>query len=240
MANSIDQFKSLISQKDGIARNNVFRVKLPSIPGATSEEVNLLCKDVQLPGRQILTNERKIGMKMEKIPYGYAVTDVSMTFHVLNDYGIRNYFEVWQNLAVDQDTYELGYQRGQGKFGFDIQIEQLKKGFGLPVYSTPLGIPKLPTALQNRLPKIGPFDFAQGELDLNFITGDDVVYSCTLIDAFPTSLNALQLNNEMDGVLELNVSMSYTNWKANEVALQSKTNKFIQTMIGTAISRAGQ
>ena len=236
MAN-IEQMKSLISRKDGIARSNVFRVKLPSLPGATSEEVNLLCKDVVLHGKQVLTNERKVGMKTQKTPYGYGVSDVSMTFYVLNDYGIRKYFEVWQNLAVNQDAHEIGYLRGQEGYGKQIVIEQLKKGIGLPVYSTPLGIPKLPSEIQNRLPRFGPIDLAQGQLDLNYVTNDDVIYSCTLIDAFPTTMNDIQLNNELDGVVEVNVQLSYTNWFANGVNIPSATEKFIQTQIGTALSR---
>jgi len=91
--NTIDQFKSLVTQRNGIARPNLFRVKLPTLPGATSEELNILCKDVTIPGRQILTSNRQIGMKLEKIPYGYSVPEVSMTFHVLNDYGVKEYFE---------------------------------------------------------------------------------------------------------------------------------------------------
>jgi len=234
---SIDTMKSLISRKDGIARPNVFRVKLPSLPGATSEEVNLLCKDVVLPGRQVLTNERKIGMRTQKTPYGYGVSDVSMTFHVLNDYGIRKYFEVWQNLAVNQEDHSVGYVRGKEGYGKQIVIEQLKKGIGLPIYQTPLGIPKLPSELQNRLPKLGPIDLAQGQLDLNYVTNDDVIYSCTLIDAFPTTMNDIQLNNELDGVVELNVQLSYTNWYANQIDVPSATEKFIQTQIGTALGR---
>ena len=234
---SVDQLKSLVSRKDGIARPNVFRVKLPSIPGATSEEVNLLCKDVILPGKQVLTNERKIGMQMQKVPYGYAVTDISMTFQVLNDYGIRKYFDTWQSLAVDQDGQTAGYLRGKEGYGKQIVIEQLKKGIGLPVYSTPLGIPKLPSEIQNRLPKFGPIDLAQGQFDLDFVTGDDVIYSCTLFDAFPTTMNDIQLNNDVDGVVELNVQMSYTKWIPNEVEATSNIEKFLTTQIGTAIGR---
>jgi hypothetical protein len=229
---SIEQLKSLISSKGGVARPNVFRVLLPSIPGATSSEVNLLCKDVQLPGRQIMTSERQIGMKLEKMPYGYAVTDLSMTFHVLNDYGIRQYFEAWQNLAVDQTTYEIGYQ---SDYSFDITIQQLKKGFSMPIYSTPLGLPKLPTMLQNRLPKIGPIDLAQGQLDLDYVTSDHVIYSCTLIDAFPTSLNAIALGNDQEGIAELNVQLSYTNWKSS-VTQSNSTNDFIDVLKGTALT----
>lgn len=236
MAN-IDQFKSLMSRKGGIARANVFRVKLPSIPGATSEEVNLLCKDVQLPGRQIMTNERLIGMKTEKIPYGYAVTEVSLTFHVMNDYGIKQYFEQWQNLAVDQNTFEVGYQKGKGGYAFDIVIEQLKKGISLPVYSTPIGLPRLPTIVQNRLPQLGPFDLAQGQLDIDFVTPEQIAYSCTLLDAFPTSMNAIQLNNELDGLVELNIQMSYTNWKSNQTPTPNSQNDFVNTLIGTGLTR---
>lgn len=234
---SIDQLKSLVSRKDGIARPNVFRVKFPSIPGATSEEVNLLCKDVVLPGKQIITNERKIGMQTHKVPYGYGVSDISMTFHVLNDYGIRKYFDVWQSLAIDQDGQTAGYLRGREGYGKQIVIEQLKKGIGLPIYSTPLGIPKLPSEIQNRLPKFGPIDLAQGQFDLDFVTGDDVIYSCTLFDAFPTTMNDITLNSEMDGVVELNVQLSYTKWISNEVESANNIEKFLMTQIGTAIGK---
>ena len=63
---SLDDFKALVSQKDGIARTNVFRVELPSLPGATKTQLNLLCKDVNLPGRQIITRERTIGIVNKK------------------------------------------------------------------------------------------------------------------------------------------------------------------------------
>jgi hypothetical protein len=234
---SLDQFKSLVSQKGGAARNNIFRVKMPSIPGASSSDVNLLCKDIVRPGKQILTTERRIGMQIQKVPYGYAVTDISMTFHVLNDYGIRKYFDTWQRLAIDQNGQSSGYLRGQSGYGKQIVIEQLRKGIGLPVYSTPLGIPTLPAEIQSRLPKLGPFDFAQGQLDLDFITSADVVYSCTLQDAFPTTMNDISLNNEQNGTVELNVQMSYTKWVANEAEATSNADRFVQTQIGTALGK---
>jgi len=229
MAN-IDQFKSLISSKQGVARPNVFKVELPSIPGASSTDVNLLCRDVQLPGRQIITFDKQIGLKTEKVAYGYTKDDVSMTFLVLNDYGIKNYFEAWQRLAVDPETYEVGYFNEYVK---QVKIYQLKKGFSVPVYSTPLGLPRLPTILQNRLPSIGPFDFAQGQFDLDFITGADIVYECTLIDAFPTTMNAIQLNNELDGLVELNISFSYTNWRGSATQVRSDLGS---TVAGTILT----
>lgn len=229
MAN-IDQFKSLISSKQGVARPNVFKVELPSIPGASSSDVNLLCRDVQLPGRQITTFDRQIGLKTEKVAYGFVKDDVSMSFLVLNDYGIKNYFEQWQKLAFDPETYEIGYFNEYVK---QIKIYQLKKGFSVPVYSTPLGLPRLPTILQNRLPSLGPFDLAQGQFDLDFITGEDIVYECTLIDAFPTTMNSIQLNNELDGLVELSVTFSYTNWRGSPRQVRSDLGS---TAVGTILT----
>lgn len=191
MANSIDQLKSLISEKGGLARANVFRVELPTLPGVTSSNLNLLCKDVVLPGRQILSRERQIGIPIEKIAYGYAVDDVPMTFHVLNDYGVKQYFEYWQNLAVNQNSYEIGYKDDYAK---PVKIQQLRKGIAFPGFNRTIGI---------------------FEIDVDFVSSADVVYECILDDAYPTTMNALQLNNELEGVLELNVQLSYRNWRSS-------------------------
>lgn len=188
---SVDELKSLISAKDGIARSNIFRVELPSLPGANSSTLNLLCKDVQLPGRQLLSRERQIGIPTQKIAYGYAVDDVSMTFHVLNDYGVKQYFEYWQNLAVNQNSYEIGYKDDYAK---PVKIQQLRKGLSFA------GLDR----------NIGLFN-----IDIDFVSSADVVYECVLNDAFPTTMNSIQLNNELDGVVELNVQLSYKNWNSS-------------------------
>jgi hypothetical protein len=233
MVQSIDQFKSMISSKQGLARTNLFRVKLPSLPGGTSEEMNILCKDVQLPGRQILTNERQIGMQNIKVPYGYAVQDVSMTFHVLNDYGVKEYFETWQNLAVNQNRYEVGYQKGHGGYARDIEIEQFKKVQRLPRRFTQEF--KSTNSITQFLPKLSDFQIAKDIFGIQDQLNDLVIYRCKLIDAFPSSLNAIQLNNELDGIVELNIGMSYTNWTTPFVLSPSNIKDAISTKISTTI-----
>lgn len=203
MVSSIDQFKSLVSAKGGVARTNLFRIKFPSLAGASSEEVNILCKDVQLPGRQIMTNERRIGLQLEKVPYGYSVNDISVTFHVMNNYGIKEYFETWQNLAVNQQTKEVGYQ---SEYARDIEIEQFQKVVRLPDRFTE----EFDNSL---LPRLSDFDIVQQFFNLGDQIDDLVVYKCKLIDAFPSSMTAVQLNNELDGIIELNIQLSYTNWE---------------------------
>ena len=230
---SINQFKSLVNAKNGIARSNLFRVKLPSLPGATMEELNVLCKDVQLPGRQVLTNDRRIGMQLEKVPYGYAVTDISFTFHVLNDYGVKEYFETWQNLAVNQNTYEVGYQRGPSGYARQVEIEQFKKVMSLP--------PRHTSSSSNKgiFPNIGSVlndtEIVQNFYGLADELSDMTVYKVKLIDAYPTTMNAVQLNNELDGVTELNISMSYTNWETPFIRSPSNIKDAIRSKISTSI-----
>lgn len=207
---TIDDLKGIVSNKDGFARSNVFRVELPTLPGATKEEINLLCLDANLPGRQIVTRERTIGITTKKMAYGYLSEDVSMTFRVLNDYGIRQYFETWQNLAVNQTTKEIGYKKD---YSFPVKIQQLKKGVGFPVYNKKLGI---------------------FQLNVDFITREDIVYEVELIDAFPTTMNAIQFNNDQDGLVDLNVQLSYTNWKSN---FTEPSNSVLDVFLGTLLSR---
>ena len=234
----INQLKSLMSQRNGLARPNLFRVKLPSLPGASMEELNILCKDVQLPGRQILTSDRRIGMKTEKVPYGYSIGDVSMTFHVLNDYGVKEYFETWQQLAINQDTYEAGYLRGRGGYGKTVQIEQLRKVDKIPSFLQPQDFKT--GGVGQFFPRLRDIDIVDNFFDAAEGLTDVIVYKCELKDAFPSSLNAIQLNNELDGVTELNVQLSYTDWRP--LSFVSPTNikqafrSGVSTLLGTFLN----
>jgi hypothetical protein len=228
MAGTVDQFKSLVSAKGGLARNNLWRVKLPSLPGARSEEMNILCRDVQLPGRQITTNTFNYGLIQERVANGFLIQDVSMTFHVLNDYGVREYFETWQNLATNTNTYEVGYKKDYSR---DVEIEQFKKVKSLPQRYRQ----EFSSGIGNALPKISDFELGETILGLNDQLNDLVIYKCKLIDAFPTTMNAIQLNNEMDGIVELNIQLSFTDWKAPFVVSPSNLKDALTSTIRSNI-----
>lgn len=196
---AIEDLKAKVNQKRGLARTNLFSVELPRIAEAAMDgrELNVLCRDIVLPGRQILSNERLIGSQMEKVAYGYAVTDISCTFLCLNDYGVRTYFEAWQNKAFNQETRELGYSHGLDGYAKPVKIHQLEKS-GNPRNILPEFIRK-----QINIPGLGFLPAPQNRK----------VYSLELEYAYPTSMNAITFNNELDGIVELNVQLSYRNWK---------------------------
>ena len=128
MANTIEDLKALVNTKLGFARPNKFLVTLPTVGvgggllagiigafsgiggGASPRELNILCSNVTMPGKQILTNDRRIGMEFQKVAYGYAVDDVTMTFYLMNDYGVKDYFDSWRSTILDEEGQESNYK----------------------------------------------------------------------------------------------------------------------------------
>lgn len=219
---TVDDLKSIATAKLGFAKPNQFLVELPpvpflangngigfgqalkelfpipSVPGIIdagvpgTREMNILCSNLNLPGKQVLTTERRIGMEFQKIAYGYASDDVNMTFYLMNDYGVKRYFDAWISGIIDEETGMVSYK---SEYQRPIKIHQLRK------------------------PQTG-FSANLGPLRGNLQVGGGSVYTCELIDAFPTTAQTIELTNELDGLLQLSVQISYTRWKPVTVGLQ--------------------
>jgi len=206
---SVDELKSLISSKGGLARTNQFLVQIPSatslrVPilgdilgvafdnvlsrfgiGTSSRDLDLLCKTATIPGKQILTRERAIGFQPDVVAYGYAVPDVSMTFHLLNDYGVLKFFEEWKSSIINENTSEVAYKR---EYQRDIKIHQLKR-------------------------PISNDDANRSPIDIILGTGGNIVYSVILENAFPTTIQSVELTNDQNAIAEITVQISYQNVK---------------------------
>lgn len=206
---SINELKALASRKGGFAQASQYLVKLPSLGFYNSRDLNLLCKAAVLPGRQILTSDRKIGIKDTKVAYGYALDPLSMTFQVMNDYGVKTYFEIWQDSIINQASQTPRYK---SEYTQDIQIVQLRKGVGI---DTDL--------------RLGPF-----VLDIDIFKSANVVYECTLLNAFPTTITEVALSQ--DGALvELTVNFEYDNWRSSTFRNNPNTRnvRALGTLINT-------
>jgi len=201
---SISELKTAITFGGGLARNNQFLVTLPSlgagIPALNSlgalggaissaldflgqRNMNILCRTAQIPGKQVLTHERRIGMETQRVAYGYGVEDVTLSFMETSSLPIRRYFDTWRSLTIDEDNQTAGYKKDYQK---RIVIHQLAQ----PVPIAGLSIANLiPATLMIS------------------------TYSVELVDAFPTTMVGAEYNNGQDGFIETTVQLSYTNWK---------------------------
>jgi|TARA_R110000803_G_scaffold86903_2_gene153435 hypothetical protein len=113
---SISEIKSSITFGGGLARTNKFLVSLPSLGSGGivgflgSRNMNILCRTAQIPGKQVTTHEKRIGMKFEKVAYGYAVEDVTLTFMETALMPIRRYFDEWRELILNEDAQTAAYK----------------------------------------------------------------------------------------------------------------------------------
>jgi hypothetical protein len=198
---SIEEFKGVAGSKKGNARSNLYSVSLPSLAGVTGSDLNILCSNVTLPGRQLTTYDKNIGTKFEKVAYGSVTDDVEMTFYAMNDYGPKKYFDEWQRLAYDAENFQIGYKSDYTR---QIRINQLSKG-----YSTAFDLRRLAANVSDV--------FGRFNSSITVSTPDQVIYSCTLYHAFPVAVNSIPLSGELDGIVQVTATFSYSKWITNDI-----------------------
>ena len=161
---SIDTMKSTINRRGGIARGNRFGVyiyhpskgmnsllnfnpatllsNLISGDGVNAgdfiqdpRDMFLLCRNVTIPGKRISTTEATHNHHLSKKPYSAITDEVTMTFLLTNDYYIKKYFDMWQEMIIDThgEHYKAFYKN---EYCTDITIQQLSQGNDIvPGYS---------------------------------------------------------------------------------------------------------
>ena len=164
---SIDSIKSTINRRGGVARGNRFAVYVshPSkgmnsllkfdpatmlsnlISGdglnigdfiSDPRDLFLLCNSCSIPGKRISTTEADHNHHLTKKPYSAATDEVSMSFTLTNDYYIKRYFDLWQEMIIDtsHNHYKTAYKRDYSK---DVIIQQLStSNHMIPGYSVKL------------------------------------------------------------------------------------------------------
>lgn len=193
---SIEEFKGQVSAGGGFALTHQYMVQLPNIPGSnfSARERNALCRVARLPGRQIITQDRQVGLMNQKIGTGYANADVGLSFHVLNDYKAKAYFDAWQDLIVNQDTQQISYA---DNYKYSVKIYQMKKGQSFQIFDRTFNIFGLDV-----------------NIDVESFTSANAIYGVELEKAFPTTMNGIDLTDgSTDQTVEVSIDLSYMNWK---------------------------
>jgi|TARA_B110000495_G_C23028761_1_gene611987 hypothetical protein len=228
----IEQLKGSLISKNGMAMANTYSVEMPTqvgvavdggtvtkLTGMSAKTANILCKSVNMPGKQILTLDRQMGIFNEKVVNGFAVEDVSMTFYALNDYGVKKYFDSWCRAMVGEHVVPpppppAEKKEGKGKTAADVKEEEEKikakpLAEGSVGYKDNYVAPIKIHQLRKPIMRVG---FDLGPLSIDFDLLGASIYSIVLEDAFPTTMSTIELSN--DGQLvECTIQFSYTKWK---------------------------
>tara|TARA_R110000796_G_scaffold79954_3_gene177165 strand:- start:4860 stop:5594 length:735 start_codon:yes stop_codon:yes gene_type:complete len=222
----IEQLKGKLIAKNGMAMSNQYSVELPTqvglatkatkLTGMSAKTANILCKNVSMPGKQVLTVDRQLGIFSEKVVNGFAIDDVSMTFYALNDYGARKYFDSWCKVMLGELPYVT--KTPDGNTSVETIAAAARKENEVNDSNLPQGTVGYKEdyvasikihQLRKPIMRVG-FDI--GPLSIDFDLLGASIYSIELIDAFPTTMSSIELSN--DGQLvECTIQFSYTNWR---------------------------
>ena len=212
---SIDTMKSTINRRGGVARGNRFGVYITHPSKSMNSLLNfnpatllsnlisgqgvnagdfiqdprdmfLLCQSVTMPGKRILTTEATHNHHNTKKPYSAATDEVTMTFMLTNDYYIKKYFDMWQEMIVDtrKEHYKTFYK---SDYSTDVTIQQLSGSNDI--------VPGYTVKLENAYPiQVGAIELSnasEGLLEVSITWEYDNFRSVGLVDGFEDVLGNL-------------------------------------------------
>lgn len=130
---SLDNFKSEVISRAGLARTNRFEVLINAqflagggrgTSGGDSNLVSLYVEQASIPLLNIATKPFKIfGPSFQRpVTSEYGGEGISMTFHVDREMKVRKFFENWMHRIINQTNYTVAFQ---SEYATTINIRQL-------------------------------------------------------------------------------------------------------------------
>jgi len=107
----------------GASTNLFSQVLLGQVGGGDVRDVSYQCNSIEFPARTIdTTNDENMYGPARKIAQGYTYGDITGKFYCHNDMREKKFFETWQRLAYNPQTFAMGYY---DDYVGTIQIYQL-------------------------------------------------------------------------------------------------------------------
>ena len=122
----LNELLGLIRSADGIAKSaryevlffppsggsqNPFASVINQMRGdGTAREVSLKCEQISMPGRNIDTApDTNIYGPEREVVTGYSFGDINAVFQCSSDMREKKYWETWQRLCYNPQTFDIGY-----------------------------------------------------------------------------------------------------------------------------------
>jgi len=174
--------------KTGFARPNLFRVTMGKIGASKQEKMIINCFQAQIPGTNILTTDRDIGLR--QMSYQRAYADMMIGFYCSGDMLELAMFEEWMGLIVNPKNNHMGYYED---YTSSIVIEQLSR------------------EAETDTPNRDKFGFTQTIPPTNKVVG-----RWTLDEAFPKQVDPIQLDYGTNDIyMMVTVTITYRKFKAD-------------------------
>lgn len=241
MAFNVNRFMSNFDKHGGYAKSSKFDVRInlpPAVSGlGTTEELSLQCEAAELPGYVVNTSESKIYGAPTYVAATPSFSEITMTFICSGDFWEKKLFDSWIDYIIPKQSYLVEYK---SNYQSNITIFQYSEGASLDQSvsreKTTLGdaiVDGLGEAARYKADSVISRKFGNGlkgdllkglagkGLDALFgqqtpFSVSDVdgtkIYGVQLINAFPTTVNPLQLSWAADEIHRLQVGFRFDKW----------------------------
>ena len=90
--------------------NTFFRQMFKNITDGDQREVSMQCNKIEFPGRNLdSTPDTNIYGPTREIVSGFSFAEITANFYQSNNYKEKQFFETWQRLCYDPNTFSMGY-----------------------------------------------------------------------------------------------------------------------------------
>lgn len=242
MAFNVNKFISNFDKHGGYAKSSKFEVRIalpPAVTGlGTTEELALQCEAAELPGYVVNTSEAKIYGAPTYVAATPSFGEITMTFICSGDFWEKKLFDSWIDYIIPKNSYLVQYKEN---YQTGITIYQYSEGVTLDQNvsrrNTTLGdriVDGLGEAARYKTDSLITRKFGNGlkgdllkglagkgldalfgNQQTPFSTTDmdgTKIYGVQLINAFPVSVNPLQLSWASDEIHRLQVGFRFDKW----------------------------
>jgi hypothetical protein len=176
----------------------------------TSEQLSLQCEAAELPGYTLNTIENKIFGAPTPLAGTPSFGDVTLTFICAGNLWEKKFFDAWLNNIIPKQTYLVNYKMN---YVTDIVIRQYSEFMPLDKFELTRdeALRQDKIQLGESRPTIATVA-TMTPLDPERFNNPHVSYACTLINAFPVTVNAMNLNWGTDEIHRLTVAFKFDRW----------------------------
>lgn len=275
MAFNVNKFITNFDKHGGYAKSSKFEVRIALPPAVTglgsTEELALQCEAAELPGYAVNTSESKIYGAPTYVAATPSFSEIQMTFICSGDFWEKKLFDSWIDYIIPKNSYLVQYKQN---YQTNITIFQYSEGAALDQRvsrgRTTLGdaiVDGLGEAARYKADSVISRKFGnglKGDLlkglagkGIDALFGEQTPFSITdldgtkiygvqLLNAFPTTVNPLQLSWASDEIHRLQVGFRFDKWlnvndlqnSVKPTADEAERNPF-KTAINKEINRRG-
>ena len=94
----------------GVTKNSFFKIMFENVGQGQAREMSMQCHKLEFPGRNLDTlDDTNIYGPTRNVVNSFSFGDITTSFYMSNNYKEKQFFETWQRLAYNPNTFAIQY-----------------------------------------------------------------------------------------------------------------------------------